>query len=165
MVRLPTNVESLVGSGESSAEQYELLRWARCLSAQGLSDAAGVVALLQQVEREHEEASRQRGYPIAGGPTVSMAQCGALASAGYLDEPACVAVDQPPGDWSMVERVVAEARAARSARPPQPRAYPEPRAYLEPRASAAADTIVCRTCGRQLPANARYCGYCGIRVS
>lgn len=160
MVRVPTNVESLVDSGASAAEQYELLRWARCLSARGLSDPAGVVALLQQVEREYEEANRRAGFPITGGPTRCMVQRSALSSGGYLDEGACVAFDQPPGNWQMVERVVAEARAARGQRPPA--VAPSP--YDTP-PLAADDSIICRICGRQLPSSARYCGYCGIRVT
>lgn len=195
MVRRSTNVELLVDGGASAAEQFELLRWVRCLSPQGLADPAAVVALLQQVEYEYQQNAQLPGHPITGAPTRSQAQVGALWSRGFLDGAACEQFDRLPGEWSMVDRVIAEARAAwgrlptagppisgdqppRGA-PPMPGALP-PRPDLTdpggrygqqagsgpaPDRSLPADAIVCRTCGRQLPAQARYCGYCGIRVS
>ena len=144
MVRLPSTLELLVEAGESSAEQYELLRWVRCLSPQGLADRHGVLALLDDVAREAAAVARSPEQMPTGGPTLPQIQVGALRTAGYLDEAGCTQFDVWPGEWEAVSRIVAEARATlRQAR----------------------DTIACRTCGQQVPAGARYCGYCGIRVS
>jgi hypothetical protein len=156
MVRLSSMLELLVEAGASSAEQYELLRWVRCLSPQGLADRAGVLALLERVAREHAESERWPGGPITGAPTRPQVQTGALRSAGYLDAAGCERFDTWPGEQESVSRIVAELRAALG---PSLRAAHEQEPPPDRR-----DTVVCRTCGRQLPAGARYCGYCGIRV-
>jgi hypothetical protein len=178
MVRLPSTLELLVEAGESAAEQYELLRWVRCLSPWGLADRAGVLALLDEVARECAVAARSPEQLPTGGPTPPQIQVGRLREASYLDVTGCEQFDSWPGEWETVSRNVAEARAALgptlgtdgppsnpSLGPPvgqQPAAPPSP--ARQP-ATPAADTIVCRTCGRGVPASARYCGYCGIRVS
>ncbi|MCC7367962.1 MAG: zinc ribbon domain-containing protein [Chloroflexi bacterium] len=147
-------MELLVEAGESSAEQYELLRWVRCLSPQGLADRAGVLALLDDVAREAAVAARSPGQPITGGPTLPQIQVGALRSAGYLDEAGCAQFDAWPGERETVSRIVTEAQATLR--------------RLHDAADGAGrrsvDLITCRTCGRQVPSEARYCGYCGIRV-
>lgn len=158
MVRLPSTLELLVEAGASSAEQYELLRWVRCLSSLGLADRAGVLGLLDDVAREAAAAVRSPGQPITGAPTPPQIQVGELRAAGYLDEAGCSQFDTWPGERETVSRIVSEARAALG-QTRDARGVPGVTLGHPPNA------IYCRTCGRQAPSDARYCGYCGIRVN
>jgi hypothetical protein len=156
-------LELLVEAGESSAEQYELLRWVRCLSPQGLADRAGVLTVLDDVARESEEAARSPAQSPTSDPTVPQIQVGELRSAGYLDEAGCTQFDTWPGEWETVSRIVAEVRAARKqtgdAGGGSGGSAGAGGVSVQP-----ADTVDCQTCGRRVPVAARYCGYCGIRV-
>lgn len=163
MVRLSSTLELLVEAGASSTEQFELLRWVRCLSPQGLADRPGVVALLGWVAHE-AAASNSPGAAMPGSPTTPQVQVSRLREAGYLDLAGCERFDSWPGEPETVARIVDELRAAlgQPAHPDEPTPPPAPSGRVSPGAEQGA--VSCRTCRRQLPADARYCGYCGIRV-
>lgn len=155
MVRLSSTLELLVEAGNDAAEQYELLRWVRCLSRHGLAERSAVLALLDDVARRCAALEASQQAPT-GGPTASQAQTSELRAAGYLDQAACEAFDGWPGEHEKVARIVAEARAAFN-----PQAAPGPL----PASTTPAPGVICRTCGERLPAIARFCGFCGIRVT
>ena len=163
MVRLPSTLELLVGARSSPAEQYELLRWVRCLSPQALADRAGVLALLDDVTRRCAAIAASPELAPTGGPTPPQIQVSELRAAGYLDPVGCETFDGWPGEWEQVERIVAEARAALG--PPTGRSPGAPVGAWPPASTPPDAAVTCRTCGEQLPTTARFCGYCGIRLT
>jgi len=148
MVRLPSTLELLVEAGSSPAEQYELLRRVRCLSPLGLAGRAAVLALLEGVARDCAAVAVSPELAQSGGPTSPQIQVSELRAAGYLDPAGCAAFDEWPGEQATVDQILAEARAVAQL----PITPPD-------------DMVDCRTCGRRLPASARYCGHCGIRLA
>jgi hypothetical protein len=89
MEALPPNaLTDLLQYCRTSKEIAEVLRRENCLSERGIEDFSGMVELIDNTWREHDETLARRPAGWVGGPSHVDAIAGALVSAQYLNEKA-----------------------------------------------------------------------------
>jgi hypothetical protein len=165
----PTVADVFVSVAQTSADLYVLLQRAWCLSSQGLADRTGVIVLLEQVCSAYRPANLGRPVPPGGdGPSLADEIGLALRQAGYLDAESWRAISRTnapslPWDSIAVERMIGEIGVVLSPLPlpfsdTQPVQLPGSRTLLP-------GTIACPTCHGYLPLVARFCGWCGQRLT
>lgn len=159
VARLPTQLEILIGTGESPAQQYDLLRRARCLSPTALAARASVIDLLDRTARALTKPAPSSSPPepmMLGGPTIAERLLDALYAADFLDRDRSAHFQIPARDPELVGPFVGRMRATNDAP-----LEPWPVGFVE---DSFSDDIACLHCGQRLPSHAVYCGGCGFRL-
>ena len=114
VARLPTQLEILIGTGESPAQQYDLLRRARCLSPTALAARASVIDLLDRTARALTKPAPSSSPPepmMLGGPTIAERLLDALYAADFLDRDRSAHFQIPARDPELVGPFVERMRA------------------------------------------------------
>jgi hypothetical protein len=112
MATLPYLLEAILYK-RPAAEQYELLRRLRCLSATGLAEREAAIGLLEGISVPEGPALDREGHVLLESvQSRADAQIDALHARGYLDQDLCQCFGQLGGPW---HEVVAAALAEDSA--------------------------------------------------
>lgn len=161
MARPPTQLELLVGAGETPDQQFELLRRAGCLTAEALERRTGVIALLVESKVDYwtpRSLALGRGPAPLDSASMARQQVEALAEAGFLTPDAHERFGpMAHADPDDVDEFVKNALAGDPSRPIEPWQAPA-------RPAPDAPQIPCRSCERMIPDYAQFCGWCGKPV-
>ena len=173
MVAAPTALQVVVWSARSADELFELLRLAGCLTVRGRANRSMVVTLMTRTRDAFEPPFRVGAEPTGsshGCPTVWDAIEESLTRASYLQVAGWPDAHHRISSGSVekgVQRIVAEARAARDTRLPDDLCWltehnDEQREAR--RATFEIGPIPCPHCRRHLPDGVLTCVWCGTSL-
>ena len=81
----PNGLTDLLGDSRTAEEMGEVLRRENYLSERGVEDFSGMVQLIEDTWRAHEETVARRSASWVGGPSHVDAIAGALVNSPYLN--------------------------------------------------------------------------------